>query len=239
MKLERVLFQKSYLYLIGFFIFMLLGFWVTYFTQILDQENYRMHLHGTVMILWCILLIAQAYLIRRKKIKLHRQLGKTSYLLVPLIAFTTVDLYKFRLNQSTTLENRDYLFTSSVLIALLVFLIYYLLAIYFKNKPAVHARFMICTIFAMFTAIIDRIIDSYFPSLLPFFPSVDGPVIQVVGLTLADILLVILCVWDWKSHKRLNVFPVALLIHLFYHYAVMNFYKFEFWKSFSIWFFKL
>jgi hypothetical protein len=239
MKLERALYQKSYLYLIGFFIFMLLGFWVTYFTQLLEQENYRMHLHGTVMILWCVLLISQAYLIRRKKNKLHGQLGKSSYILVPLIAFTTIDVYKFRLNQSTILENRDYLFTASVLIALLVFLTYYALAIYFKNKPAIHARFMICTVFAMFTAIIDRIIDSYFPSLLPLFPSVDGPVIQVVGLIMADILLVILSIWDWRSHKRLDVFPVALIIHLFYHYAVMNFYKFEFWKSFCIWFFKL
>ena len=239
MKLERALFQKSYYYFIGFFIFMLAGFWLTYFTQLLNQENYRMHLHGTVMILWCILLISQAYLIRRKKTRLHKQLGKSSYLLVPLITYTTVDLYKFRLNQSTTIGDRDYLFTASVLIALLIFLIYYGLAIYFKNKPAIHARFMICTIFAMFTAIIDRIIDSYFPYLLPLFPSVDGPVIQVVGLTLADILLVILCIWDWKSHRRLNVFPIALVIHLFYHYAVMNFYKFELWKSFNIWFYNL
>ena len=41
MKLERALYQKSYLYLIGFFIFVLVGFWATYFTRILDQENYR------------------------------------------------------------------------------------------------------------------------------------------------------------------------------------------------------
>lgn len=240
MKLESALYQKSYLYLIGFFILMLLGFWVTYFTQLFNQENYRMHLHGTVMILWCILLVSQAFLIRRKKNKLHRQLGKTSYLLVPLIAFTTVDLYKFRLNQSTTIGDIDYLFTASVLIALFVFLLFYGLAIYFKNKPAIHARFMICTIFAMFTAIIDRIIYSFFPFLLPFFPSVDKQaIVQVLGLTLGDILLFILSIWDWRSHKRLNVFPIALIIHLLYHFAVMNFYKFEFWKSFSIWFFEL
>lgn len=239
MKLERTLYQKSHFYFMGFFFLMLVGFWLTYFTKLLNQENYRMHLHGIVMILWCSLLVAQAYLIRIKKFDLHKQLGKTSYVLVPLIAYTTVDLYKFRLSELTTISTRDYLFTASVLIALLTFLTFYGLAIFFKGKPAIHARYMVCTVFAMFTAVIDRVIGFYFPSLLPLFPSVEGPVVQVVGLTLADLFLLILCIWDWQSHRRLNVFPIALLIHLLYHYSVMNFYKFEFWKSFSLWFFNL
>ena len=239
MKLERILYQKSHIYFILFFLFMLAGFWLTYFTKILDQENYRMHLHGVTLISWCILLIFQATLIRIKNYSLHKQIGKFSYILVPLIAYTTVDLYKFRLSELSTLTNRDYLFTASVLMALLTFLIFYGLAIYYKNSPAIHARYMICTVFAMFTAVIDRIIISYFSFLLPYFPYVEGPVIQVVGLTLADIILFILCIWDWRSHRRLNVFPIALLIHLIYHYSVLSFYKFEFWKSFSEWFFKL
>ena len=239
MRLERILYQKSHIYFIAFFLLMLAGFWLTYFTKILDQDNYRMHLHGITLILWCTLLISQAYLIRIKNYSLHKQTGKLSYILVPLITFTTVDLYKYRLSELTTLSTRDYLFTASVLIALLTFLIFYGLAIYYKGKPTIHARYMVCTVFAMFTAVIDRIIGSYFPFLLPYFPDVDVPVIQVVGLTLADILLIILCIWDWRSHRRINVFPIALIIHLIYHYSVLNFYKFEFWKSFSNWFFKL
>jgi hypothetical protein len=239
MRLERVLYQKSHIYFIAFFLFMLAGFWLTYFTKILDQENYRMHLHGFTMISWCTLLIVQAYLIRTKRYSLHRKTGKLSYVIVPLIAFTTIDLYKYRLSELTVLSTRDYLFTASVLMALLTFLIFYGLAIFFKRKPTIHARYMICTAFPMFTAIIDRIIDSYFPFLLPYFPDVDGPVNQVVGLTLADILLFILCIWDWRSHKRLNVFPIALIIHLIYHYSVLNFHKFEFWQAFSNWFFQI
>lgn len=239
MKLERYLFQKSYLYFIVFFILMLAGFWLSYFTILNKQENYRMHIHGACMILWCVMLILQAYLIRIKKYILHKQIGRLSYILVPLIAFTTVDLYKFRLNQVTELTRRDYLFTASVLFALAVFLIFYGLAIYYRKKPMVHARYMICTVFATFTAIIDRIFYFYFPSLMTYFPSVDGPVVQLVGLTLGDILLVLLSIWDWKSHKRINVFPVALAIHLFYHFAVFNFYKFSFWQVFCEWFFRL
>lgn len=239
MKLERTLYQKSHLYFVVFFLLMLAGFWLTYFTKLLDQENYRMHLHGITMIVWCALLIAQAYLIRIKKFTIHKQVGKLSYVVVPLIAFTTVDLYKYRLQELDSLTVRDYLFTASVLLALLTFLIFYGLAIVYKNKPAIHARYMICTIIPMFTAVIDRIIDSYLPSLARYFPDAEGPVVQVVGLTLGDILLMALSVWDWRSHKRINVFPVALAIHLIYHYGVLNFYRFEFWQTFSIWFFEV
>jgi len=239
MKLEKLLYQKSHIYFIAFFLLMLAGFWLTYFTKILDQENYRMHLHGVTLILWCGTLISQAYLIRAKNYPLHRQIGKFSYILAPLVVFTTIDLYKFRLSELSALTTTDYLFTASVLIALLTFVIFYGLAIYHKDRPAIHARYMVCTVFAMFTAVIDRIIIFYFPSILPYFPDVGGPVVQVVGLTLADALIAILCIWDWRSHKRLNVFPVALLVHGFYHYAVLNFYRFDFWKSFCNWFYEL
>lgn len=240
MKLEKALYQKSFPFSIVFIVFVVIGFWVSYFSSLFEQENYRMHLHGMVMVLWCLLLAAQAYLVRKKKFKLHKQLGKTSYLLVPLIVFTTIDLFKFRLSQQTEMAVRDYMFVASVLNALFVFVLFYGLAIYFKNKPTIHARFMICTVFATFTAIIDRIIYFYFPSLLDYCPKIGGePVAQVYGLTLGDILLLLLCIWDWKSHKRLSVFPFALGVHLLYHYSVLNFYKFEFWKNFGDWFFKL
>jgi hypothetical protein len=239
MKLERIIYQKSHIYFLLFFVMMVAGFWLSYFTKIFDQENYRMHLHGISLILWCILLFVQAYLIRTKYYELHRRAGKLSYVIVPMIAFTTVDLYKYRLDELTSLTRRDYLFTASVLIALLTFLIYYALAMINKGRPTVHARYMICTIFPMFTAVIDRIISAYFPFFLSYFPDVDGPVVQVVGLTLGDLLLGLLCLWDWRSHRRINVFPVALALHLIYHYAVLNFYKFDFWHSFSNWVFEL
>ncbi len=239
MKLERALFQKSHFYFIGFSFLMLVAFWLSYFSKLLDQENYRMHLHGSIMILWCVLLISQAYLIRAKKFKLHRIFGKASYFLVALIAFSTIDLFKFRLSELSQLSAGDYLATSSVLMALFTFLIFYGLAIYYKKKLTIHARFMICTVFALFTAVIDRILYFYFPFVGQFMPNVDGPVMQVVGLTLGDILLVLLSIWDWRSHRRFDVFPIALAIHLVYHYAVLNFYKFEFWRIFSDWFYSL
>ncbi len=51
MKLEKTLYQKSYLYFIVFFLFMLSAFWFTYFTRLLDKDNFRMHANGITDIL--------------------------------------------------------------------------------------------------------------------------------------------------------------------------------------------
>jgi len=123
---------------------------------------------------------------------------------------------------------------------LIAFLIFYGLAIYNKKKPTVHARLMVCTAFPMFTPITDRIIFIYFPSVVGYLPTIEqNPIAPVVGFAMADLILIGLSIWDWKSHRRWNVFPVALVILLLYHYSVMNFYKFEFWKDFSNWFYAL
>ncbi len=237
MKLEKTLFQKSHFYFIVFFLFALLAFWLSYFTKILDQENYRMHTHGITLILWCLMLISQAYLIRTKNNAWHKRIGKFSYVLVPLIIFTTLDLLKYRLEEVTTLGPLDFFFIALVVNALIAFAILYGLAILYRKKSALHARFMICTIFPMFTPITDRIIYTYFPSILPYLPAIEEvPTAPIVGFLMADLILIGLSIWDWISHKRWNVFPVALAILLFYHYSVLNFYQFDFWKSFCQWF---
>ncbi len=237
MKLEKSLYQKSYLYFIVFFLFMLWGFWFTYFTRILDQENYRMHLHGAALILWCLMLVMQPWLIRSKKVSIHKKLGKFSYLLVPFLLFSTVDLLKYRLHDQAELGNSDNFFIALVLNALLAFLILYCLAIYNKGKGPIHGRYMLCTAFPLFTPITDRIISIHFPSLLRYVPTLDGkPIAPVIGFAMADILLTGLCIWDWRSQKRWNVFPLALLILIGYHVSVLSFYKYSFWTKFCQWF---
>lgn len=235
MKLEKAINLKSYLFFIGFFILVLIGFWFTYFTKILDQENYRMHTHGVTLILWCLMLILQPYLIRSKFNSTHKLVGKFSYVLVPFMMITTIDLLRYR-TQGHALGTMDFFFVALVINALIAFAIFYGLAIYHRKKSTLHARYMICTVFPMITPASDRIIGFHFPSLYPYLPTIEGnPIAPVVGFLIADLILLGLSIWDWRSHKRWNVFPFALAVLLIYHYSVMNFYKFEFWKTFSNW----
>lgn len=237
LKLEKSLYQRSYLYFIIFFLFMFWGFWVTFFSKLREQENYRMYLHGITLVAWCLMLIVQPYLIRSKKVTLHKKIGKLSYFLVPLLLFSTIDLFKFRLQGIVTLRSVDHFGIALVLNALVVFVILYGLAIYHKRKGTIHARYMLCTAFPMFPPITDRIIGIHFPSLLNYVPTVDGnPMVPIYGFAMADILLIILAIWDWRSHRRWNVFPFVLLLLVSYHLSVIYFYQFPFWGSFCKWF---
>ena len=237
MKLERSLFQNSYLYFVVFFLFVIVAFWLTYFTKIFDQESYRMHTHGVTLILWCVMLIVQPLLIRLKRNKLHRSIGKFSYLLVPLLVFTTLDLLKFRVGGNSQLGTMDHFFIALVVNALIAFLILYGRAIYYRKNSSLHSRYMVCTIFPFFTPVTDRIIHIHLPSILPYLYTIEGtPQAPVVGFLLADLILVALIIWDYRSHRRWKEFSFALLILLLYHYSVLNFYKFQFWKSFGVWF---
>ena len=195
-----------------------------------------MHLHGLALILWCLMLISQAYLIRLNKRTLHKRIGKFSYVLVPFMLFTTVDLLRYKLHHVTALHTMDFFFVALVVNALVVFVILYGLAILFRKQSGLHARFMLCTVFPMFTPATDRIIYIFIKPVVPYLYTIEGnPVAPVVGFFLANVLLIMFCIWDWRSHKRLNVFPLVLILLLLYHYSVLNFYKFQFWKSFSVW----
>jgi len=236
MKLEKTLLQQSYFYFIGFFVLVVAAFWMTYITRIFEQPNYRMHLHGAALTLWCLMLISQAYLIRTKNNGLHKRIGKLSYILVPLILFTTLDLFLYRFSDAPKLNTLDYHSAALVLNALIAFIIFYGLAIFYRKKSGLHARYMVSTVFPFVTPATDRIIHIYFPSVVPQFYAIEGtPMVPIAGFLMADLILVGLIIWDWRSHKRLNVFPFVFLIMLIYHYSVLNFHKFQFWRSFTEW----
>jgi hypothetical protein len=233
MKLERTLFEKSHFYFLSFFLVVLSAFWLTYITRIFEQENYRMHLHGATLFLWCLMLIVQPLLIRKKMNLLHRRIGRFSYVLVPALVFTTLDLFRYRTKSQPAI---DYAAVALIFNALIAFIVLYGLAIYYRRKSALHARYMLCTVFPFLTPATDRILFVYFPSTIEYFPMLNGqPNVMIFGFVLADVLLIGLCLWDWTSHRRWNVFPVALAVLLLYHYSVNTFYQYKFWRSFSDW----
>jgi hypothetical protein len=236
MKLEKAIVRQSHIYFIVFLLLALAAFWYTYVVRIKEQESYRMHLHGATLLLCCLMLIVQPYLIRTGRKVLHRRIGWSSYLLVPVLIFTTIDLLRYRLPAAAKLATMDYFAVALVVNSLVAFVIFYGLAIYYRGQPMIHARYMICTAFPMFTPITDRIQYSFFPSTMQYMPQIDGnPILPGIGFILADLILLGLSIWDWRSHRRWNVFPFALAVLVAYHISVFTFYKFSFWQHFCVW----
>ncbi len=240
MNINKFLFKKSTFYFALFFVFALFAFWPGYYGKLGQEMEPRFHTHGISMTLWCLMLIAQAYLIRINKRKIHKYIGWSSYLMVPLIVGTTINLVHFRLGRAEVLTAPVLLDLALMINSVIVFVILFGLAIYYKKDSLTHARYMICTIFPMFTPITDRLIYRNVRPLVEYAPTIDGAaIVPFFGFILADILLIGLLVWDWKTNKRWKEFGLSLVILVIYQVSVFTAHFIPVWKSFGEWFFTL
>jgi len=80
---------------VGYFFIIILaiviwGFFRTYFGLFPSFNGITtvQHFHGIMMLAWFAMLIIQPFLIRYKKMELHRAIGKFSYVLVPFILWS-------------------------------------------------------------------------------------------------------------------------------------------------------
>jgi hypothetical protein len=224
-----------------FLLLMLFAFWPSYFTRLFAQPNVRFHLHGVALTLWCAMLVLQAQLIRTQRRALHKQIGKFSYVLAPAVVAITISFVHYRVAGAVPslerLPSFVLYFLALTLNAVVAFALFYGLAIYHRRDSQRHARWMLSTVFPLFTPITDRLIGAHAPSLVALVPRIDGsPIVPVAGFVLADLMLLALALWDWRAHKRADVFPIALGALLFYHASVLTLHRVPAWHAFCVWF---
>src|ERR1051325_3430348 len=86
-------FHTSGFYFIGLLALSFLGFWKSYFSKFfdgsMDYSGY-FHFHAVMMLLWTAMLIAQPILIRKKKLNIHRLIGKASYVIMPMLLISVL-----------------------------------------------------------------------------------------------------------------------------------------------------
>ena len=150
--------EKSYRFLpyffATFFVVVIACFYQSYFGEFPDFQNVispignvpitittTTHFHATMVVMWLLLLIIQPFLIVQKKVALHRLLGKVSYFIVALMVLSFVLI----INQEHSREKNIPVFAAN-LFDFPVFVVFYSLAIYYRKKPAYHARFMVMSV---------------------------------------------------------------------------------------------
>lgn len=233
---ELFLFRNSYLFFISFFAMTLWAFWSSYYNRLSGSNPLIIHFHGIAMTLWCLMLISQALLIRFNQFRIHRISGKLSYALVPAIIISGFSLAHHTINDIDPVYDYYYYLVALMFNAIVAFALIYGLAIIYRKKPELHARFMISTVFPLFTPVTDRIIYKNFDSLVDLAPTLNGvPMVPLFGFLTADLILIGLLLWDWFSNRKVGAFLSALLIVLIYQVSVLAFYKFGFWKTFGDW----
>lgn len=234
--MTKALYRNGVFFFILFFLLALLAFWTSYYGVLGRPMSSAVHLHGITMTLWCLMLISQSLLIRTKKHAVHRLMGKISYILVPFILLSGAHLAHITVSEARPGTSAYYYMIALMFNALIVFAVIYVLAIWNRKKPLIHARYMVCTVFPLFTPVTDRIIYKYIDGLVPLAPTIQGmPVVPTFGFLLADLIVLVLLIWDWRSRKKLDVFPYVLGILVLYHVSVLTFWKYPFWQRFGDW----
>ena len=162
------------------------AFWPSYLYPKRYETDWHVHLHGIAMFLWMLLLIVQSTLATRRSFETHRALGKTSFVLVPVILASTLLLAHYRMRSGI---GKEQLYFFYVQVALLVqFLAAYFFAIANRRTPQVHMRFMVCTALAL--------VDPIFARLLYIYFGIEPPLMQLVTYGVIDLVLVALIVHD-------------------------------------------
>jgi hypothetical protein len=246
-RVDNVFYRNSAWFFAAFLAFTVWAFWPSYFARLFEQPSLLFHAHGIALTAWCVLLVLQAQLLRTGRRTVHRQLGKVSYVLVPALLAITVSFVHFRLGGGPGAVPSGAVLPAGVLRSLalmlnslVAFALFYGLAIWFRRERQVHGRYMLCTVFPLFTPVTDRLIAAHWPGIIALVPRVEGsPVLPVAGFLLVDAILLALCLWDWRAHRRVNVFPVALGVLLVYHASVLTLHRSALWGSFCAWFLSL
>jgi hypothetical protein len=221
--------EKAYrglVYLFGIiFIIVIIGFYRTYFGLFpkFEKVSSVVHLHAIALILWSFLIIVQPLLIRYKKLSVHRVLGKCSYVLAPIIVFTTIALARqmfFERQEHITVEqNLSKLFLPFS--HMFLFSLFYVLAIVNKKPSYIHMRYMIVASFVVLAPAIARIDFSWTSFKINTL---------ILSYVFTDLLIASLIVFDWLSKKIYNPYFIALTLFIIVHFSTFYFTKTQLWQ---------
>lgn len=193
------------------------GFYKPYLSEFPDfvDSTPVIHIHGALLMCWMALLVGQPMLIYLRKNKLHRSVGKVSWVLGPLIIISM-----FLVGRGSYWRGLDFInqnpeaFTVSENLAVMVldirgfitFALFWALAMAFRKNSAAHMRYMIAT------------------GLLAIGPGMGRGLMGTFGLSLQDALtitdildLIIVgafIVYDWKKQKDFTPYLIVFLSFL-------------------------
>jgi len=126
------------------------GFYRTYLVFFPSFEGFQFvhHFHGGIMLLWMVLLVIQPWLISRKKYRIHKTIGKLSFVLAPILMLSIFlvarDTFYVNLKALPSMTDAVAMISLSIP-GLIIFGILYSLAIANKGRTYYHMRYMIGT----------------------------------------------------------------------------------------------
>jgi hypothetical protein len=227
--------EKSYqnisYFFIGILICALIGFHFTYTIKFPNFEGLSNahHFHGFMLMSWFAMLIVQPFLIRFKKIEWHRQLGKISYLQIPLLLFSIFLVTKVAFFRNITQMPRPVAIGNLTLDipAIFAFGIFYILAMVNKQNTSSHMRYMIATSFLMIGPGLGR--------ALIIFGGIPFPVAVNFVQYVAEFIALIFLAFDYFNGHPIKPYSIVLGVLIACHLC-WGFQMSGWWQGFGEWF---
>lgn len=226
--------EKSYqnisYFFIGILIYTFIGFHFTYTVKFPNFEGLSNvhHFHGIMLMSWFAMLIVQPFLIRFKKVELHRQIGKISYLQIPLLLYSIfiVSKVSFNRNLATMPLNVDLGGLALDIPDIFAFGFYYVMAMVNKNNSAAHMRYMIGTSLLMIGPGIGR--------AMIIFVGLPFPVAIMITMYFTELVALIFMAFDYFKGKSIKPFAIILAVLVMLH-LIWNYQMGAAWQGFAGW----
>jgi hypothetical protein len=142
-------------------VFAIVGFWPTYFGLLLTElpvRHWSIHAHVIIFIGWLLLLLTQVSLVAKGNTKIHRKLGIVGgfygilMLFFGLAVAFMMPLARIESGEWTLDQGASFLIHP--LCDILVFVGFFITALYYRNKPELHKRLiLIASLMLIFPAI--------------------------------------------------------------------------------------
>lgn len=184
-------YARAPLYLAGLLALAVLGFYRSYFAQLLDTDAVH-HLHAVTATGWLLLLCAQAWLYRTRRRVLHRQLGRWSPVLVGLFLLSGVlVLRRMLVAQDGFSQAYGMRLSFADASSVVYFALAFGLALHFRRQLQLHARFMVSTALLVLPPALARAAGQYLPGIdsfeAAFHTGYVASELMVLGLIVHDL----------------------------------------------------
>ncbi len=215
---------------IFFPLIVLVGFGRTYYFKPLlgtpPLSSMLVDLHGLVMTAWVIFFVAQVWLIRTKRVKVHMNLGLIGIALATLILvvgfFTAASAAKYG-SPSTPPGVTPLGFLVVPFFDLVLFAGLFGAAIYYRRQSANHKRLMLLTVINFLPPAVGRIAILQSLGLAAIF---GFPALLAIGLVTYD---------TWRNRKLNVVFLVGSIILIASYPLRLMLSSTDAWMSFASW----
>jgi hypothetical protein len=213
---------------VAIFGIIVLGFFKTYFGLFPSFNNVTLiqHIHGLLFTTWFVLLFVQPLLIRYGNYRVHRIIGRFTYVLVPCIIISIhfiareayLNAVAAHVPRHTVLAN-----TYFQVYQIFDFTVLYLLAVANTHRTPYHMRYMIATSLAIVGAGLRRALEHVL--------GLGGGDAVLYGFLVPDLILVGLIVYDKINGQNSRAYVIALIILAISHYSFYFLPQSALWQS--------